>query len=222
MNNILKIYLLGLFVLINTSMFAQQREKKIVQFAGVVVSADNKEPVPFAQVLIKSGKRGVLADLHGFFTLVVHESDTIIFRAVGYKRTFYFIPDYINSENIAVVQLMIRDTILLPVTQIYPWPSKESFKNAFVNLKVKDDDYEIAMKNLAREQLKDIIRNDKAAGTDFDRFRMDGSMNYRYYVDQQISKLYYSGQYPPNNLLNPLAWAQFIKALQNGDLKVNQ
>lgn len=138
------------------------------------------------------------------------------------KRTQYNIPENINSENIAVIQLMVRDTILLPTTQVYPWPSKESFKNAFINLKIKDDDYEIAMKNLAKEQIKDIIRNDKAAGTDFDRFRMDGSMNYRYYVDQQISKLYYSGQYPPNNLLNPIAWAQFLKALQNGDLKISQ
>ena len=77
------------------------------------------------------------------------------------------------------------------------------------------------MKNLAREEIKDIIRNDKAAGTDFDRFRMDGSMNYRYFVDQQISKLYYNGQYPPNNLLNPIAWAHFLKALENGDLKIN-
>ena len=222
MINAFKKYLLIVFVLLSINLFAQQKEKKIVQFAGVVVCSDTKEPVPFAQIMIKSGSRGVLADLHGFFTLVVHEGDVIIFRAIGYKRTQYNIPDNISSENIAVIQLMVRDTILLPTTQVYPWPSKESFKNAFINLKVKDDDYEIAMKNLAKEQIKDIIRNDKAAGTDFDRFKMDGSMNYRYYVDQQVSKLYYSGQYPPNNLLNPFAWAQFLKALQNGDLKISQ
>lgn len=86
MINVFKKYFLIVFVLLCTNIFAQQKEKKIVQFAGVVVSADNKEPVPFAQIMVKNGSRGVLADLHGFFTLVVHESDIIIFRAVGYKK----------------------------------------------------------------------------------------------------------------------------------------
>ncbi len=222
MNRTFYTYIILLFVLINTSVFAQQLERKVVQFAGVVLSADTKEPVPYAQVMIKSENRGVLADVHGFFSIVVHESDLIIFRAVGYKKGQYAIPIDGEKENIAIVQLLVRDTIMLPIAQIYPWPSKESFKNAFLNLKVKDDDYTIAMKNLAKEEIKDIIRNDKAAGTDFDRFKMDGSMNYRYFIDQQVSKLYYNGQLPPNNLLNPIAWSQFLKALQNGDLKINQ
>ena len=68
----------------------------------------------------------VLADLHGFFTLVVHEKDSIVFTAVGYKRSYYEIP-LGSNENIAVVELLVRDTILLPMTHIYPWPSKESF-----------------------------------------------------------------------------------------------
>jgi len=29
--------------------------------------------------------------------------------------------------------------------------------------------------------------------------------------------LYYSGQYPVNNLMNPIAWASFIKSLKKKD-----
>ena len=29
----------------------------------------------------------------------------------------------------------------------------------------------------------------------------------------------YAGQYPPNNLLNPIAWAKFIEAWKRGDFK---
>jgi len=48
---------------------------------------------------------------------------------------------------------------------------------------------------------------------------MDGSMNFKNQMQQQYSKLYYAGQLPPNNLLNPIAWAKFIQAWQNGDFK---
>jgi hypothetical protein len=38
-------------------------------------------------------------------------------------------------------------------------------------------------------------------------------------MQQQYTKLYYAGQYPPNNLLNPVAWAKFIKSWKEGKLK---
>ena len=40
---------------------------------------------------------------------------------------------------------------------------------------------------------------------------MDANMNYRSLMQQQTSQLYYQNQMVPNNLLNPFAWAQFIK-----------
>jgi hypothetical protein len=49
--------------------------------------------------------------------------------------------------------------------------------------------------------------------------KMDGSMNYQNYIDQQTSKLYYAGQTQPISLLNPFAWAQFIKAWKEGKFK---
>ena len=48
---------------------------------------------------------------------------------------------------------------------------------------------------------------------------MDGAMNQKYYLQQRNSRLYYAGQLPPNNLLNPIAWAKFIQAWKNGDFK---
>ena len=40
---------------------------------------------------------------------------------------------------------------------------------------------------------------------------MDADMNYRSLMQQQTTQLYYQNQVTPNNLLNPFAWAQFIK-----------
>jgi hypothetical protein len=48
---------------------------------------------------------------------------------------------------------------------------------------------------------------------------MDGSMNFRSQMDQHSTRLYYAGQLPPNNLLNPIAWSKFIQMWQNGAFK---
>jgi hypothetical protein len=35
----------------------------------------------------------------------------------------------------------------------------------------------------------------------------------------EYTRLYHAGQLPPNNLLNPLAWASFIKAWKDGEFR---
>ena len=66
-----------------------------------------------------------------------------------------------------------------------------------------------AQRNLERAELKERL----------EPMPMDGRMNQAYAMKQERSKLYYAGQLPPNNLLNPIAWAEFIRAWQNGDFK---
>ena len=39
------------------------------------------------------------------------------------------------------------------------------------------------------------------------------------YMNKQAQSLYYAGQQAPQNILNPLAWAQFIQAWKRGDFK---
>jgi hypothetical protein len=38
-------------------------------------------------------------------------------------------------------------------------------------------------------------------------------------LNQQASKYYYSGQLPPMNILNPVAWKSFINSWKRGDYK---
>jgi hypothetical protein len=209
MKNALLLSFLISFVLINNALYAQEYIKKPIQFSGVVVTTDSLKPIPFTNIAIKNTHRGTTADFNGFFSFVALEGDIIVFSAIGFKKIEFKIPDTLSKDRYSLIQALSNDTILLSETVIHPWPSKEQFKRAFVNLRVPDDDYEIAMRNLALEEIKYMIRD----------YKMDGSMNYRNYIEQQTSKLYYNGQLPPNNLLNPLAWAKFIKAWQNGDFK---
>jgi len=188
---------------------SKSKERELIQFSGVVVEGDSLKPAPFTNVIIKGQHRGTVCDYYGYFSFVAQTLDTIEFSAVGLKKGSYIIPDTLSGNKYSLIQVLRKDTIYLKETVIYPWPTKEQFKEAFLRLNIPDDDLARAKKNLAHEAMRE-----RAEG-----MPMDASMNYKNAMQEQYSKLYYAGQYPPNNLLNPIAWAKFIQAWQNGDFK---
>jgi len=215
----MKIYLvIGLAILLLTPLFMDAQKdqkpneeyyKNLVQFSGAVVTGDSLHPVAFTHIIDHNINFGTVSDYYGYFSFVARKGDTISFSAIGFKKAKFVIPDTIRNNRYTMFQVMATDTIYLNETVIYPWPTKEQFKEAFLSLKIPDDDLEIARKNLERYEL--YVRAQAMP--------MDGSMNYRNYIDQTVSKLYYAGQTQPISLLNPFAWAQFIKAWQDGKFK---
>ena len=199
----------GFFFLIFLEANSQDNDEKYVQFSGIVVTGDSISPVPFTNIVIKSTWRGTVADYYGYFSFVARKNDTIVFSAVGFKKSEFIIPDTINADRYSLIQVLPSDTILLAQTVIYPWPSREDFKEAFLTYDVPDDDYERARKNLEASKLREMA----------DMMPMDGSMNYRNSMQLYQDKLYYIGQTQPISILNPFAWAQFIKAWKEGKFK---
>ena len=181
----------------------------LIQFSGIIVERDSLKPVSFTKIIITNSQRGTTSDYYGYFSFVAHISDTIEFSAVGFKKAIFIIPDTLSTNRYSLIQVLSVDTIMLKETIIYPWPTKEQFEQNFLTASIPDDDTEKAKKNLEREEMK----------IQYENMPMDGSMNFKASMQQQYSKLYYAGQYPPNNLLNPIAWAKFIKAWKNGDFK---
>ena len=108
-----------------------------------------------------------------------------------------------------MVQLFSRDTHYLPEAVIFPWPSKDQFREAFLNLHIPDDDMERAKKNLAWMERK-------AA---YEEFGNDGRLSFIRTNNAYTEKLYYAGQAPPLSIFSPFAWAEFFKALKDGSLK---
>ena len=192
-----------------------QRYDDLVQFSGVVVTADSLRPVPFANISVAKTGRGTTSDYWGFFSLVVHKNDIVTFSAVGYKSGLFRIPDTLTQNRYSLIQVMSSDTIMLTETVIYPWPSKEQFRHAFLTLKIPDDDIEIARRNLAYMEMREIY----GRNYDPERYGFTPGQSYHNYMSAQADKLYYRGQTMPNNLLNPIAWAKFIQAWKRGDFK---
>jgi len=204
-------YLLTTLVLLisGSRVAAQHDDNSLVQFSGIVVTADSLTPVPYTNIVIKNTWRGTVADYYGYFSFVAYIKDTVIFSAVGFKKGEFSIPDSITGDRYSLIQVMASDTIMLTQTIIYPWPSKEKFKETFLKYDVPDDDYERAKKNLDLAQLKQMASN----------YPMDGSMNFRNSMQNYQDKLYYIGQTQPITIFNPFAWAQFIKAWKEGKFK---
>jgi hypothetical protein len=150
-----------------------------------------------------------MTDFYGFFSFVAQEKDTIEISSVGYRRAIFVIPDTLTVNRYSLIQALGRDTMMLTETVIYPWPTTEQFRQAFLKVQVPDDDYDRAMKNLALEEMKERAQN----------YKMDASLNYKNYIENKTNRLYYAGQFPANNLLNPIAWAKFIQAWREGKFK---
>jgi hypothetical protein len=202
---------LSILTFFSTTLQAQNEDENssLVQFSGITITADSLNPVPYTKILDIASHRGTTSDINGYFSFVAHKKDTVAFTALGFKPVTFIIPDTITKQKYSLIQLMTADTLTLAAAYIFPWPTYEDFKRAFVETKIPDDDLEIARKNLLASDIR--MRAEE--------YPMDAAMNYRNYIDNQTSKLYYFGQQQPFNIFNPFAWAQFIKAWKDGKFK---
>src|SRR5205085_447645 len=117
-----------------------EKNNDLVQFSGVIVTGDSLKPVPFVSILVKNTSRGALSDYYGFFSFVAKMKDTIEFSAIGYKKASFRVPDTIKDSRCSLIQILLADTIMLREALVLPWPTKEQFKEAFLSLRVPDDD----------------------------------------------------------------------------------
>ena len=210
--NIKNIVLLMLPLLfLGTSVFGQTKGENLVQFTGIVLDGTDEEllPLPYANILVTDHNRGTYSDFNGFFSIVVEKGDKVEFSAVGYQTIQFQIPDTLTDNRYSMVQLMTQDTINLPETVVFPWPSRDHFKLEFLAMDVTSELQERAVKNLANETLRKM-RSEVIA---------DGNENADYYLRHQSRNYYHIGQTPPMNIFSPLAWKKFFNAWQNGEYK---
>jgi hypothetical protein len=181
----------------------------VVQLFGVVMTADSLKGIPSVSIVVKGQNRGTITNEQGVFSIVVLKGDQIEFTSIGYKSKVALIPQNLEGNQHSLIQLMVQDTVYLPATIIKRRPTREQFERDFINAQVPDDDLEIARKNTNAATLAAMERV----------LPRDGREASNNYLKQASVKAYYAGQTPPQNIFNPLAWAEFIKAWKRGDYK---
>lgn len=186
-----------------------KRDEDLIQFSGVIVTGDSLMAVPFVNVIIEDSHRGTMSDVNGYFSFVAQKGDSITFSALGFRRQGIVLPDSLTEKKYSMIQILHADTIELAEAIIYPWPTKEEFREAFLALEVPETDAERAARNLARADM--IARREQMPAS--------GSENFKYQMQNYQNRIYYAGQAPPMNIFNPIAWAKFVEAWRDGAFK---
>jgi hypothetical protein len=205
---IIFLLLISVFSLQGQENKSRAQARELIQFSGVVLDQDSLTPIPFVSILIKGTKRGAVTDFFGFFSMVINPGDELEFYSITHKPRTYKVADSVK-KYIYAIQVLTKDTVQLPPVDVYPWPSKDDFKRAFLALDLHDTDLERADKNLEREGLTYLERNQTSSASE----------NYKYVMQAYYTKIYTTGQQPSINLLNPVKWAEFIDAWKKGKFR---
>ncbi len=189
---------------------AQTQDDSLVQFSGIVLSSDSLRGLENVNIRVKGEFYGTASNVQGIFTLVTRLGDTIVFSSVGYKKREYVVPKTLDSKLYSMIMTLSYDTLTLPDVVVSPFISSALLHHYFATLNLPEDELVI----LARKNLEGEFLRQQAAA-----LGADGPENQDLMIRQEAAKYYYAGQTPPINILNPFAWAKFIKAWKNGDFK---
>jgi hypothetical protein len=173
------------------------------------MTADSLRGLPAVSVVVTGTGRGTITNNQGVFSIVVLKGDKVEFSSIGYKPKTADIPRDIQGNQYSLIQLMVTDTVYLPATIIRARPTREQFERDFIATAVPDDQIEIARQNTDEAKRRILARSLPADGREATNFSLK----------QGAQKMYYNGQTPPQNIFNPLAWGEFVKAWKRGDFK---
>ena len=183
---------------------------QVVQVSGLVVTGDSLSPLPYCTVFRSRDRRGTMTDARGFFSLPALTGDTLEFSSVGYVSQQAVIPEGGELARVNLVQPMGQDTVAMKDAFVYPWPSRERFRQDFLALGLPNQGLDPAWDSPmdpmdVYDRLSDVGRDGQSTSSEV--------------LAAQAQQAGYAGQAPPVNLLNPVAWAQFLQALKSGDLR---
>ncbi len=186
-----------------------QGHRQTVYFSGIVISKESTDGMPGVHIYIPKAGKGTTTNANGFFLLPTLSEDSVVITAVGYKTQHYIIPKDKQTGFSALINLQ-QDTTMLAIVEVYPYPTKELFKEAFLSLRLEDDkQIDYARKNLDKALLEQMLI----------AMPVDGSTSYKYYIQQSNANLYNRGFYPTFQFLNPFAWIEAINAIKRNSSK---
>jgi len=196
----------------------QMKGQSVVQVSGVVFSKElEPQRVPNALVTVVGRKRSTLSAADGFFSLALQPGDTLRITRLGFKPERLWISDTLKGSSYLVQVAMNWDTTHLDEVTLYPWPRPENLQRELLAMDVKTTEQDLALRNLALQQLKDQAA---AMGADADEFagiimraQAAQAADYgRYYGANGASAVL-------GRLSNPFAWAQLFESIKRGDFK---
>jgi len=185
----------------------ETQEKKVLQLSGIILNADSTTAISGVNVYVPQKGRGTSSNSFGYFSMPVAEGDSVVFSFIGLKNQTYKVPMGIKEDKISLILTMVQDEIALEEVEVMPYPTEEEFKQAVLAMTVED--IPLDKGNLSPQMLLRWAEQMPASANENYRSFQSGQL-------QQIQDRYGPRSFP---LLNPFAWANFIKSIKRGDLK---
>jgi hypothetical protein len=155
--------------------------------------------------------RGALSDNFGRADLLVFPGDSLVFTYIGYKKQYYIIPKSVEQVQQKIIS-MDEDSKMLAEVKVFPHASEEEFKQAFLNMRLRDERQRAILANNLEQSKLNVYALQAGLGA---------ASNFRNFSDMMIAaqsnKSFYAS--PLLSLTNPFAWMSFIQSVKNGDLK---
>jgi hypothetical protein len=185
-----------------------QGERKVIRFSGLVVEGDSIG-VPGVNIYIPGTGRGTSTNSLGYFSMNTRVGDTIRISSLTHQNRTIYIPKQLEEPAYSILVNLEADTMLLQEVEVFPYPTIDYFKEAFLALDVSDPKYEYMRRNLDKQMLAEAVAE----------LPMSAGSNFRYFSQMRVNaqaNRYFAPSIP---LLNPFAWAQLIKSIKKGDFK---
>ena len=206
----MKYGLIILLLLFCTALFAQQKalNKKLVQFSGIITETDSNTVVPYVTItnLTNKGQR-YAANYQGYFSFIVNPGDSLLFTAIGFTNKPFVVPENLPDNKFTVMIKLKSEITYLQTVRIYPWATTEEYTKDFMSLKIADDDFALAIKNLSPESISNMSRNLPRDGSEI------SSSNYRANHFRELNK----NMRQMNPFINPFAWGSLMQQIFSGD-----
>src|SRR5690606_8062699 len=110
-----------------------------VFLSGVVYDGDSVNTLPGAHLLFNHQPYSV-TDFDGRFLIRMSRTDTLTISYLGFKEFDYVFPEKTFLDEYFIRVPLRRDSIVLAEVEIYPWPTKGAFKQAFLEAKELEQD----------------------------------------------------------------------------------
>lgn len=179
--------------------------REVIQFTGVIFGMDSSSVIPGTHVYIPKSGRGTTTNPYGFFSMPVLEGDSVVFSSVGFKRSYYVVPEHRKESSLRIIVALEEDISFLEEVEIRPYPTENMFKEAVITMELPHQKeyaniYQWLNSQYMREAYYDLPASPNA--------------NAQYLINLQQQS--YIDRYAPRSIpiLNPFAWSQFINSLK--------
>jgi hypothetical protein len=202
-------------ILILTALFSGALEgqalsqEKFFQVSGIITDEDNRALTNVGVVSMKL-KRGALSEGTGIYSIISTPGDTILFKALGFKKKFVILPRVYEDKRFNLDVVLHPDTIPIENVVIIPWKTYSEF----IKDMTKETPVPPEIENMNRN-----IESVSAAVSNSVGVQISPEAGYRYAMNENFDLKAVGHQYPANNLLNPFAWAKFINGVKHGLFK---